>query len=331
MRRSRVPLIFATTVALLLVTLVISVGMGAVSIPPRQVLAVLLQRSNPELSRTTVAIVWDLRLARTLLALVIGAGLAASGSAYQALFRNPLADPYIIGASGGAALGATLAIILNLNVVMPAAFVTALLAVTLVYFIAQAGGHVSSVSLVLAGVALSTLLSSAVSLLMFLGDRDLHEVFAWLLGGLSGRSWPQLQLAAPLIALGIVVLWSMSRPLDALTFGEETAQGLGLNLFRARALLVAAATLTTAASVASAGIIGFVGLLAPHIARRFVGGAHHLQIPMSVLVGALLLVLADDLARTMMAPLELPVGVLTALLGAPFFLWLLKRSETWPQ
>lgn len=329
MNHSSVPLIFAATIALLLGALVISLGMGAVTILPGQVLAVLFRHSDPNLSRTTVAIVWDLRLARTLLALVIGAGLAASGSAYQALFRNPLADPYIIGASGGAALGATLSIILNLNVVMPAAFVGALLAVALVYLIAQAGGHVSAVNLVLAGAALSTLLSAAVSLLMFLGDRDLHEVFAWLLGGLSGRSWPHLQVAAPLVALGVIVLWAMSRPLDALTFGEETAQALGLNLFRARTVVVVAATLTTAAAVASAGIIGFVGLLAPHIARRLVGGAHRLQLPMSALAGGLLVVLADDLARTIMAPLELPVGVLTALLGAPFFLWLLKRGQPW--
>lgn len=331
MNHASVPLIFVVTTVLLLLVVLLSLGMGAVSIPPGQVLSVLFQRSNPDLSRTIVAIVWDLRLARTLLALVIGAGLAASGSAYQALFRNPLADPYIIGASGGAALGATLAIILHVDMVMPAAFVAALLAVIMVYLIAQAGGHVSAVNLVLAGAAVSTLLSSAVSLLMFLGDRDLHEVFAWLLGGLSGRSWSHLQLAAPLVAVGIAVLWSMSRPLDALTFGEETAQALGLDLFRARAVLVLAATLTTAAAVATAGIIGFIGLLAPHIARRFVGGSHRLQIPMSVLVGGLLLVLADDLARTMMAPLELPVGVLTALLGAPFFLWLLKRGEPWPQ
>ncbi len=331
MSRTRVSLVFITFITLLLISLVLSLGMGAVAIPPAQVLAVLFHHTDPSLSGATVAIVWDLRLARTLLALVIGAGLAASGSAYQAIFRNPLADPYIIGASGGAALGATLAIILNINAVMPAAFAGALLAVAIVYLIAQAGGQVSAFNLVLAGAALSTLLSAAVSLLMFLGDRDLHEMFAWLLGGLSGRSWPQMDITAPLVILGIALLWGMSRPLDALTFGEETAQSLGLNLFWARTLLVTAATLTTAAAVASAGIIGFVGLLAPHIARHLVGGAHARQTPMSALVGGLLLVLADDLARTMMAPLELPVGVLTALLGAPFFLWLLKRGEPWPR
>lgn len=327
--RGRLFLMFAATTGFLAIALVISLGMGPVSIPPAQVLAVLFRHTDPSLSHTAVAIVWDLRLPRTLLALSIGAGLAVSGSAYQALFQNPLADPYIIGASGGAALGATLAIILNINAVTSAAFVGSLLAVALVYIIAQAGGRVSAVNLVLAGVALGMLLSAAVSLLMFLGDSDLHEILAWLMGGLSGRSWPELRMVAPLVAIGIGFLWSLARPLDALTLGEETAQALGLNLLWARTAIVLAATLITAAAVSSGGIIGFVGLLAPHTARRLVGGAHRLEIPMSALVGGLLLVLADDLARTIVAPVELPVGVLTSLLGVPFFLWLLRRGEPW--
>ncbi|GAB4566516.1 MAG: iron ABC transporter permease [Anaerolineae bacterium] len=306
-------------------SLLVSLTMGAVPIPVSTVLAALREPAG-EPSATAHRIVWDLRLARSLLAVVIGAALAASGTAYQALFQNPLADPFVIGASGGAALGATIAIILGAaSGVMLAAFAGALIAVAVVYGLGQAGGRRSSVQLLLAGATLGTLLSAAVSLLMFLNDRNLHEVFAWLMGGLSGRSWPHLRLAAPLGLIGIGVLWLCSRPLDALTCGEETAQSLGLSLSRARALIVAAATLSTAAAVASGGIIGFVGLLAPHMARRLGAHAHRVLVPSAALLGALLLLWADSLARTVMAPLELPVGILTALLGAPTFLWLLGR------
>ncbi len=313
---------------LLLIALVLSLGIGAVTIPPGQVISIVLARLRglAVASTTQATIVWDLRLARALLAVVIGGGLAAAGAAYQSLFRNPLADPFVIGASGGAALGATLAIILGTTLVMPGAFAGALAAVALVYTLAQSGGRPSAVHLLLAGAALSTLLSAAVSLLMFLNDRSLLEVFAWLMGGLSGRGWSHLAVTGPAVALGFVALWVLSRPLDALACGEETAHSLGLDLRWARAIIVGAATLATAAAVASGGVIGFIGLLAPHAARRLGGGAHVGLLPRSALLGGLLLLLADDLARTMMAPLELPVGVLTALLGAPFFLWLLKRG-----
>ncbi len=326
---SRIPGLFLLVGGGLAAALLLGLAVGPVTLPVGQVVAALLRPEDPALSRTTVTIVWDLRLARSLLALAIGAGLAASGSAYQALFRNPLADPYIIGASGGAALGATLAILLDSPTVTGAAFLGALAAVAVVYLLAQAGGPASAVNLILAGAALSTLLAATVSLLMFLSDRDLMEVFAWLLGGLSGRSWPHLQITGPLVLLGIGALWAMARPLDALTFGEETAQALGLHLAWVRTALVAVATLITAAGVASGGIIGFVGLLAPHMARSLVGGGHGHQLPMAALLGGLLLVLADTLARTVMAPMELPVGVLTSLLGAPFFLWLLRRGAPW--
>ncbi len=308
--------------------LILSLGVGAVAIPPGQVAGVLWARLTglPSASPQNAIIIWDLRLPRALLATAMGAGLAAAGAAYQAVFRNPLADPFVIGASGGAALGATLAIVAGLSPVMPAAFAGAVLAVIAVYLVAQTGGRSSAINLLLAGAALSTLLSSAVTLLMFLTDRNLQEVFAWLMGGLAGRSWSHLRSAAPLILGGVAALWALARPLDALTGGEESAQSLGLNLARARFAIVAAATLTTAAAVAAGGIIGFVGLIVPHAGRRLVGGAHAGLIPVSGLAGGLLVLLADDLARTVAAPIELPVGALMALIGAPFFLWLLKRG-----
>ena len=313
----------------LVIVLILSLGMGAVAIPPGQVLSIIAQQvvHAPGAASAEATIVWDFRLARALLAACIGAGLAVAGAAYQALFRNPLADPFIIGASGGASLGAALAIITGAGPVMLLAFAGAMAAVILVYAIAESpGGQSSTVHLVLAGAALSTLLSSAVSLLMFLYDRNLHEIFAWLMGGLGGRSWPHLVSAAPVILIGSLGLWALARPLDALTCGEEAAQSLGLDIRRARVLIVGLSALVTAAAVSASGIIGFVGLLAPHAARMLVGGAHQRMIPTSALIGGLLLLLADDLARTVAAPVELPIGILMSLLGAPFFLWLLRRG-----
>ncbi len=325
-QRGVLALLTALSVALV-IALVLSLGLGAVTISLDQVADIVLRRlaSAPDASAAQATIVWDLRLARALLAMCIGAGLAAAGASYQALFHNPLADPFVIGASGGASLGAVLAIITGSGPVMLWAFAGAVIAVLLVYGLAESsGGQSSSVHLLLAGAALSTLLSSSVSLLMFLHDRNLHEMLAWLMGGLSGRSWQHLGSAAPIILSGIAGLWLLARPLDALTFGEQAAQSLGLDLRRARMAIVGLAALVTAAAVSTGGIIGFVGLLAPHAARLLVGGAHQRVIPISALIGGLLLLLADDLARTVAAPVELPVGILMALMGAPFFLWLLR-------
>lgn len=318
------PLLWAPLLVLALGLVgVLSLGVGAVNLTPEQVLRALFGPYDPSYA-TDATIIWDLRLARALLAALVGAGLAGAGAAFQGMFRNPLADPFVVGASGGAALGATLAIIGQAELLVPlAAFAGALLAVVLVYIIATASGAATATALLLAGAALSTLLSALVSLVMLLNDQELHEIFAWLLGGFSGRSWPHLLLSAPLLLIGLALLWLLARPLDALTSGDETARSLGLPIGVARGVIVAAASLVTAAAVAAGGIIGFVGLAAPHISRRFCGASHARLIPASALVGALLLLIADCAARTVAAPLELPVGVLTALVGGPFLLWLL--------
>ncbi|HYF65113.1 MAG TPA: iron ABC transporter permease [Herpetosiphonaceae bacterium] len=331
-RAARRSWLFPGLIAALAATLVLGLGIGAVSLGPAATLRALVRPATAD--PTAVTIVWDLRLARMLLAGLIGAGLASAGAGFQGLFRNPLADPFVVGASGGAALGATLAIVFDLpwrgfglGPVPLAALVGALGAVALVFAVAEAGGRAPRTALLLAGAALSSLLSAAVSLLLLLNEQPLYEVFAWLMGGLSGRSWPQLRAAAPLVGLGIGGLLLLARPLDALACGEEAAQSLGLPLGRTRAAVVAAASLTTAATVAGAGIIGFIGLIAPHIARLLVGAGHARLIPASALVGAILLLVADTAARSVAAPLEIPVGVITALLGGPFFLVLLKRHS----
>ncbi len=330
-RRAAPSLLWATLLtSVLAVVMLLSLGVGGVALAPERVLGALLSPNDPAVRPADVAIVWDLRLARVLLAALVGAGLAGAGAAFQGLFRNPLADPFVIGASGGAALGATLAIIGGAAGWMPlsvplAAFVGALLAVLVVYIIAASGNDASVIALLLAGAALSTVLSALVSLLMLLNDRQLPEIFAWLLGGFAGRSWGHLLLSGPALLLGLGVLWLMARPLDALSTGEETARSLGLPLAQARGVIVVAASLATAAAVAASGIVGFVGLIAPHLARLICGSGHARLIPASALIGALLLVLADSVARSIVAPLELPVGILTALLGGPLFLWLLRR------
>ena len=312
---------------LLVLVMVASLAVGAVPLPIARVLRLLFSPTAPGTDIMEVTIIWDIRSGRILLAALIGAGLATAGAALQGLFRNPLADPFVVGAASGAALGATLAIITGVGPIPLAAFVGAMLAVAAVFGIAEIGGSTPVIALLLAGAALSTFLLAVVSLLMLIHDQNLSAVFVWLLGGLSGRSWPHLWASLPYISTGVGALWLLARPLDALAFGNETARSLGLPLPWARGAIIAAASLATAAAVAAGGTIGFVGLIAPHTARLLVGANHTRLIPASALIGALLLLLADDVARTVMAPLELPVGIVTAMLGGPFFLYLLKTRQ----
>ncbi len=319
-------LLYLTLLVLLVVAAGLSLGVGAVSLTPQAVVQALM---GSPLRDTDATIVWNFRLPRVLLVCVCGAALGAAGAGFQGLFRNPLADPSIIGASSGAALGATLVLVLGgaNGALMPlgiAGFIGALTAVALVYAFAQVSGFGSVAALLLAGAAVGTMLSALASLLLLLNDEVLAQVFGWLLGGFGGRSWSQLMQALWIAPVGMVLLWPMARPLDALLSGEETAQALGVDLRWARFVIVGAASLATAAAVAAAGIIGFVGLISPHIARPLFGSAHAYVIPASMLIGALLMLLADDVARTLLPPLELPVGIFTALLGAPFFLILLR-------
>ena len=321
---TRTAWIFIGLAALLFIGSLLSLGMGAVNISPSETLAAL--SGNP-IKPSHLTILWDFRVARVLLVILCGSALASAGAAFQGLFRNPLADPYIVGASGGAALGATLSVVFDRTVpIGVAGFLGALGAVLLVYAIAEASNFGSVVSLLLAGAAMSTMLSAIVSLLLILSDEVLHEIFSWLMGGFSGRSWSHLTQASVAAFLGIAIILPMSRALDALSAGESSAEALGLDLRRARLLIVIGASLATAAAVSASGIIGFVGLIAPHLARRLVGASHAVVIPASMLLGSILLLVADDLARTIAAPLELPVGVFTALLGGPFFLYLLRKG-----
>jgi iron complex transport system permease protein len=274
-------------IALLALVSMASVAVGAVMLPLGCVVRALLQPTTPGVAATDAIIVWEIRLGRVLLAALVGAGLAVSGAALQGLFRNPLADPFVIGASSGAALGATLAIVTGVGPVSLAAFAGSLLAVAAAYSIAEMGGVVPATTLLLAGAALNTFLSAIVSLVMLFNEQSTYAVLNWLLGGLSGRGWPQLRTSLPYVGVGLGVLWMLARPLDALAFGDETAQSLGLPLAWTRLAIVAATSLTTAAAVAAGGTIGFVGLVAPHAARLLVGANHVHLIPTSALLAFL--------------------------------------------
>jgi iron complex transport system permease protein len=313
---------------------VFSIGVGDMAISPGRIVEILLSGPSERHAHHEALIIWELRFPRLLLACFVGAGLAVAGAGYQGLFRNPLADPFIIGASSGASLGATLAIVsgwqshwFGISLVPLAALAGALLAVAVVYAIAQVGRQVPVMSLLLSGVAVSSLLGSLVSLIMFMQEQKLMTIFGWLMGSLSGRNWSVVAVTAVIVISGTAVLWLHARTLDALTFGEESAAALGLSLARTRSIVVLAATVVTAASVAGGGVIGFIGLISPHIARWLVGPRHGPLILTSGLVGAVLLLVADDIARTIAAPTEIPVGIVTAMLGSPFFLYLLKTRQ----
>lgn len=317
---------------LLLAAFAASVFIGAVPLSIFDVFASLSASAGAR--NDAAAVIVDLRLARSLLAMAVGASLAVSGTAFQGFFRNPLADPYVIGASSGAAFGAALAIALGIGDIGPlsgpsaAAFLGALAAVFLAFTVSRFGGKTpSAAALLLSGTALSALFSAALSLVIVVKDKDLYRVYYWLLGGFAGAGWKELSTALPIMAMGCLMVALASRPLDLLAFGEEAAGGMGLDVRRARFLIAVGASLAAAAAVAAAGIIGFVGLVAPHVVRLLIGPGHRRLIPVSALAGALLVSLSDTAARTVAAPVELPIGIITSLIGAPFFLYLIAKKS----
>jgi iron complex transport system permease protein len=335
--KKRSLVIFTILGLLLVILMIVSMGIGPAPLSPVTVIKALLTGITGlydyyQVDQNTVSIVWDLRLPRILTALLVGAALSVCGAAFQGLFRNPLAEPFVIGASSGAALGAALAITLNItflgfNTVTFFAFIGSLLTVLLVYLISQTGpGTPPAVALLLAGAAVSSLFSALVSFLIISQNKS-HQIIFWLLGSFNHTSWDKCISLLPYILISFLLLIYLSRPLDILAFGEETAKGMGLSVSKARFLIIIAASLATAASVANFGIIGFLGLVAPHITRLIIGPVHSRLFPASALTGAIILVLADDLARVALSPVEIPIGILTAVIGAPFFLYLLRARQ----
>jgi len=333
--RSRVYAIVGL-VLVLGVVMVVTSAIGSTDIPLSTLSEVLLAKLpfvevKPTWATSVETIIFDIRLPRLLLAGLVGAALAVAGATYQGLFRNPLADPYLIGVAPGAALGAVIGFLLPVSwqaaSIPLLAFAGALLAVAVVYSIARVGKTLPMTTLILAGVALGAFLAAVTSYLMIASGDKLHGIISWLLGTFSLTSWWQVAVVIPYIALGTIIIWLHSRPLNVMQLDEEQAQQLGINVEQVKLILLGAATLITAAAVCFCGIIGFVGIIIPHAVRLVWGPDHRFLLPLATFAGASFLILADTAARTVLAPTEIPVGVITAFLGAPFFLYLLRQKK----
>jgi iron complex transport system permease protein len=311
--------------AFLVLALLVGLGVGPIGIAPWRILESALHIGRP-LPHIEDVIVWQLRAPRVVLAAMVGGMLAIAGGSYQGVFRNPLVDPYLLGVAGGAGLGATLVIAYagdNAQLVPPAAFVGGAIAVVLAY--ALGARSRSSTSLVLAGVTVATFTAAVQTFVQQQHSDQLRNVYTWLLGGFSTATWHDVGVAAPYIAVSSLVLLLHRRVLDVLSLGDEEAAALGVDVGRVRLVIVVAATLGTAAAVAVSGLIVFVGIIVPHVIRILVSTSYRAVVPLSLLVGGGFLALTDVLARTVLSPQELPIGVITAFFGAPFFAFVLRN------
>lgn len=324
---------------LLLVAFIFSIALGAVFIPPATILRILATEIpginiNPDWPVSYAAIILAIRLPHTVLVALTGAALASSGAAYQGLFRNPLADPYLIGVASGAGLGAVIAMAINwptnlfgFYFIPAAAFAGAIITVLLVYNLARVNGLVPLTTLILAGVAVGAFASALTSSLMLRTDLQIHSAISFLLGGSPMAGWDPVVAALPYMIIGMGLVSFSGHMLNVLQFGEEEAKQMGLAVDRAKIFIIVTASLTTAVAVAFSGVIGFIGLIVPHIIRILWGPDYRRLIPLSIFGGASALLVADMLARILIAPSTLPVGIVTALAGAPFFLWILRRAK----
>lgn len=320
----------------LLLGVVISAGTGAYHIPSGDVIASILHRlgvGGAPVESYGEDVLWNIRFPRVALACIVGACLAVGGTLMQGMFGNPLAEPGIIGVSTGASVGAVAAIALGLTfagswTIGLCAFITGLTTVIIVYAMSRSGGRTEVVTLILTGVAINAFAGATIGLLIFISDESqITSITFWQMGSLSQATWPKVAAIVPLAGLGLIIAPLYARKLDLLSLGERSARHLGVNVEQMRLVLITVIALLTAAAVAVSGVIGFIGLVVPHLLRMIIGPGHRLLIPLSILGGAAVLVWADLAARTIAAPAELPLGVLTALVGSPFFFWLLRRTR----
>lgn len=315
---------------LLFFALLLSLAIGSVFLSPQEIWQTIMGRGT----EISTSILWRIRLPRTVLIALTGAALGGSGATYQGLFRNPLADPFLIGVASGAGLGAVIAMSVRwpysfwgLMAIPMAAFIAALLTVFIVYTLARVGQTVPTTNLILAGVAFSSFATSLTSFLMIRSTSEVRRALGWLLGGASQSGWTAIIAIMPYVIIGLGILLLSGHALNLLQFGDDQAQQLGLNVPRTKRILLIASSLATAAAVAFSGIIGFIGLIVPHLIRLWFGPDYRRLLPLSILGGAAALLISDVIARIVIAPQEIPVGIVTSLAGAPFFLWVLRRSK----
>jgi iron complex transport system permease protein len=315
----------------------VACAVGAYSVPVSEVVGAVSRRlglsSTPAADPVADSLLWEIRFPRVVLGMIVGASLGCAGAALQGMIRNPLAEPGIVGVSSGAALGGAAAIVAGIAwfgvLTLPlAAFAGGLTAVVLVYVASRSGGRIEVVTLVLTGIAVNAFVGALIGLMMYLStDAELRGITFWTLGSLAQASWAKVGIVAPFMAAGVVATVLLAGRLDLLALGEDSARHLGVDVRRLHLVVLVVVAVLTAAAVAVSGQILFIGLVVPHLVRMLVGPGHRLLVPASALLGAAALVVADLVARTVAAPAELPLGVLTALIGAPWFLWMLRRTR----
>lgn len=313
-----------------ILSLLISVGIGSVNVPLADIIKIFAGEESSTAVANSALIIMEIRLPRVITAFIAGAVLAVAGASFQALLRNPLADPFILGVSGGAALGGVIAIVLGFSYggfsIQLFAFIGALATIFFVYFISTVDGRIPKYKMLLAGVVVNSFLSALIMLVLSLASEDsLASALFWLMGDLSSASWDRILTGIPYIIAGLALLYMMSKEMNLLLLGEEQARELGVNTERVKLLIFVAASLITGVVVSACGLIGFVGLIIPHAARLIWGADHRFLLPVSLLMGGAFLTLSDTVARTVIAPVELPVGVITALVGGPVFVYLMKK------
>lgn len=323
-------IIIIALASILFLSIAVSITIGTVAIPLSDVITIIFHQGSARSTYETI--IMDVRLPRVLLACLVGASLAIAGSVLQGVFRNPLASPYTIGVSSGAAFGAALTIVLNAMfvLVLPVsiiAFVFALIAMAMSYAIAQEKGKLNITILLLAGITVMTFFSALVSFLQYVAGDELTNIVFWIMGGLGESSWNDVNSIFPIFLLCAFILTLLSRDLNVIFMGDDHATNLGINVNRDRGIFILFSTLITAAAVSVSGVIGFVGLIVPHITRLLVGNDYRILLISSCFVGATLMIWMDVIARMMLQPSELPVGILTSLFGAPLFIILLKRKK----
>lgn len=316
---------------LLTIIILVSLAIGSVYIPPGEAIEVILNQSNNDVY---VTIITQIRLPRVLLSLIVGSALAVAGVVFQGIIRNPMVDPYIVGISSGAGTGVTLAIILNINwrimgiSSLPLmAFLGAIITVFIVYNLARTAKKLPVMNFLLAGVAMGFLLNAVMSFIMVMGTNSLHKVVYWLMGSLSTANWQDVMMVLPYYFLSMLPIVFYIKDLNIILLGDDNAFSLGVDVEKIKIILITSATLMTAVVVSVSGIIGFIGLIIPHISRIIIGPDHRKLIPFSAMIGGSFLLFSDNLARALMPPLEIPVGIITAVFGAPYFIYLLKKKK----